>query len=125
MDMSYATIPLFGEHKKLYRENKPAYVVSIQDKPENHPIYAIDIDLGSSIFYNDFNFEEEQPVWDKQKENECFSKKQEAFGQEHRGKGEWSMYFDGSISKEGVGVGVWIISPDGEFVVYSFKLMYK
>ena len=35
------------------------------------------------------------------------------------------MYFDGSISKEGVGVGVWIISPNREFKVYSFKLTFE
>ena len=62
MDMAYATIPLFGEHRKLYREKRLAYVVNSQDKPENYPICEIDTNLGSSIFYNDFNFEEEQPV---------------------------------------------------------------
>ena len=35
------------------------------------------------------------------------------------------MYFDGSISKEGVGAGVWIISPNIEFKVYSFKLNFE
>ena len=33
--------------------------------------------------------------------------------------------FDGSISKEGVGAGVWIISPYREFMVYSFKLTFE
>ena len=57
MDMSYAIIPLFGEHGKLYREKILAYVVSSQEKLDNHPIYVVDIDLGSSIFYNDFHIE--------------------------------------------------------------------
>ena len=35
------------------------------------------------------------------------------------------MYFDGSISKEGVGAGVWIITPDKYFKVYSFKLTFE
>ena len=35
------------------------------------------------------------------------------------------MYFDGSISKEGVGAGVWIIFPGRDFKVYSFKLTFQ
>ena len=35
------------------------------------------------------------------------------------------MYFDGSISKEGVCVGVGIISPDIEFKFYSFKIKFE
>ena len=57
MDMSYATIPHFGEHKKLYKDNRLAYVVSIQERPDNHPIHVVDTYLGSSIFYNDFHIE--------------------------------------------------------------------
>ena len=34
-------------------------MVSSRDNPNNHPIYAIDTDLGSPIFYNDLHFEEE------------------------------------------------------------------
>ena len=47
MNMSYATIPLFGECKKMYREKRLAYVVSSQNKHKNHPIYAVDTELGS------------------------------------------------------------------------------
>ena len=57
MDMSYATIPLFGEHVKLYREKRPAYVVSSQERHDNNHIYVVDTNLGSSIFYNDFHIE--------------------------------------------------------------------
>ena len=35
------------------------------------------------------------------------------------------MYFDGSITKEGVGAGVWIISSNKDFKVYSFKLTFE
>ena len=41
------------ENVRQYREKRLAYVVSSQYKPENHPIYAIDTDLGFSIFFND------------------------------------------------------------------------
>ena len=35
------------------------------------------------------------------------------------------MYFDGSISKEGDGVGIWIISPNRYFKIYSYKLTFE
>ena len=35
------------------------------------------------------------------------------------------MYFDGPISKEGACAGIWIISPNREFKVYSFKLNFE
>ena len=35
------------------------------------------------------------------------------------------MFFDGSVSKEGAGDGVWIISPNTEFKVYSYKLNFE
>ena len=34
-------------------------MVSSKDKKENHPIYYVDTELGSSKFYNDSYFEEE------------------------------------------------------------------
>jgi hypothetical protein len=41
MDMTYATVPVFGgEQRRLYRETKFAYMVSDQNNPVNHPIYA-------------------------------------------------------------------------------------
>ena len=32
MDMSYATIPIFGEQRRLYRETRLEYMVSRKDK---------------------------------------------------------------------------------------------
>jgi hypothetical protein len=59
MDMSYATVPVFGQDKRLYREVLLKYMVSSKDKPNNHPIYSIDTDIGSTIFYNDLCLEED------------------------------------------------------------------
>ena len=53
MDMSYASILVFVEQRRLYRENKFAYMISSPECPQNHAIYSIDIDLGLAIFYND------------------------------------------------------------------------
>jgi hypothetical protein len=50
MDLTYATIPVFGgEHRRLYRESQLAYIISDEANPTNHPIFALDTDLGSSL----------------------------------------------------------------------------
>jgi hypothetical protein len=52
MDLTYATIPVFGgEHRRLYREAQLAYIVSDEEDPTNHPIYALDTNLGSSLLH--------------------------------------------------------------------------
>ena len=53
MDLSYAIVLVFGTMKRLYRENQLAYMVSNRENPENHPIYSIDTDLGSSMLFNE------------------------------------------------------------------------
>ena len=54
-------------------------MVSNQEKPENHPIYVFDIDLGSSIFFNDGpHIDPEMPIQIQLKESKEFVAKQEA-----------------------------------------------
>jgi hypothetical protein len=60
MDMSYATIPVFGQDRRLYREVLLKYMVSNKSQPSNHPIYSVETELGSSIFFNDLCSEEEE-----------------------------------------------------------------
>ena len=69
MNMSFVSIPLFGGHRRLYREKRLAYVVSSQDKPDNHPIYVVHTDLGSSILFNDSHADTEIPIVVKLKED--------------------------------------------------------
>jgi hypothetical protein len=57
MDISYATIPVFRQEMRLYMEVLLKYMVSSKRKMNNHPIYYIDTEVGSSIFYNDMYFE--------------------------------------------------------------------
>jgi len=52
LDLSYATISVFGKPKRLYRETLMKYVVSSQEKPQNFPIYSIHSDMDSFILYN-------------------------------------------------------------------------
>ena len=52
MDLTYATILVFGgEQRRLYREAQLAYIVSDEANPTNHPIFALDTDLGSSLLH--------------------------------------------------------------------------
>jgi hypothetical protein len=60
MDMPYATILVFGQDKILYREVFLKYMVRNKSQPSNHPIYSVEIELGSSIFFNDLCSEEEE-----------------------------------------------------------------
>ena len=52
MDFSYATIPVFNQHRRLWWESRLKYMVNIKECPKNHPIYVVDTNMGSSIFFN-------------------------------------------------------------------------
>ena len=45
LDFSYATIPVFGQLRKLYREKKMKYMITNKHKPVNHPINVVHTDL--------------------------------------------------------------------------------
>ena len=45
LDMSYATISVFGQPKKIYRETLIKYMVSNVERPRNYPIYSTPIDM--------------------------------------------------------------------------------
>ena len=54
MDLSYATVPVFGEElKRLYRENQLAYIISDEKNYVNHPIYALGMDFRACILQID------------------------------------------------------------------------
>ena len=59
LDMSYATVPVFGQQRRLYRETLMKYMVSSQEKPHNYPLYSAHSDLDSFILYNDSHTEEQ------------------------------------------------------------------
>ena len=59
MDMTYATIPVFNQPRRLYRESHMKYMVSSQERPENSPIYSIHTDLDSFILFNYETFNEQ------------------------------------------------------------------
>ena len=59
MDMTYATIPVFSQPRRLYRETHMKYMVSSQERTDNSPLYSIHTDLDSFILYNDENLNEQ------------------------------------------------------------------
>jgi hypothetical protein len=56
--MSYATIPVFGQQRTLYKETLMKYMVSSQEKPHNYPLYSAHSDLNSFILYIDGDMKE-------------------------------------------------------------------
>jgi hypothetical protein len=53
MNLLYAIIPVFNEQRRLYREKRLAYMISNRENLENHPIYSVNTDIGSSMLFND------------------------------------------------------------------------
>ena len=117
MDLTYATVPVFGgEQRRIYREAQLAYIISDSKDPTNHPIYARTTDAGSSILHTDNvvlfaeNFQILKPA-----EKQII----------HEGSQLWKMYFDGSCSKQESGVVIVLISPLKESSIFSFKLEFE
>ena len=52
MDMTYATIPVFNQPRRLHREADMKFMVTSPVKPENSPIFSMHTDLDSFILYN-------------------------------------------------------------------------
>jgi ribonuclease HI len=117
MDLTYATIPVFGgEHRRLYREAQLAYIVSDEANPTNHPIFALDTDLGSSLLQITDAPEapsqiRKQPLFDH--------------GTPPPNTSIWKMFFDRASSSEGAGAGVVFMSPSQETISLSYKLEFE
>ena len=103
MDLTYATIPVFGgEHRRLYREAQLAYIISDEADPTNHPILALDTDLGSSLLQITETPEAPFQI-----------KKKPIFNHEipPPTTSVWKMFFDKTSSSEDAGAGVVLVSP--------------
>jgi ribonuclease HI len=114
MDLSYATIPVFGGNKRLYRESQLAYIISDKQNPANHPIYSVDMGMGSCILlFHDSLLD-------------SLLLKQPSDQPMEVGKDDlWSMFFDGACTKETTGAGVVLISPSKKTTHLSFKLDFQ
>ena len=101
MDMSYATIPVFGVQRRLYRENRLKYMINSKECPENHPIYVVDTDMGSAIFYNSEHNDLEDHLIRMHKNQEIEESKEETDVDCDNAEKWFTMHFDGACSKEG------------------------
>ena len=134
MDLSYATIPIFGTLRRLYRENRLAYMINNKENPENHPIYSVDTGMGSSMFFNEVVPQKDEPELEdsgsskpdyQSVETNLDSGSDDVPLTPVENDGWWHMSFDGTTSKEGVGVGILIKPPIGEPKLLSYKLYFK
>jgi hypothetical protein len=120
LDMTYATIPIFGgQFTRLYRETRLAYTVSDPLNPNNYPVYVADQDLGNCILSIDDDL-------DECIEKDCTEKEKiEKTNKDVYSTGVWKMYFDGASSCEGAGAGVLFVAPRDEFIIpFSYRLQW-
>jgi ribonuclease HI len=117
MDLSYATIPMFGgEHRILYREAQLAYIISDEENPANHPLFSLDTNLGCNILQ--LTDAPETPL-EIRKMSATLSKEPPLTNS------IWKMFFDGASSKEGAGARVLFVSPNKETISFSYKLEFE
>jgi ribonuclease HI len=117
MDLTYATIPVFGgEHRRLYREAQLAYIISDETNPTNHPIFSLDTDLGSSLLQLT---DAPEPPLKLRKQSTAFPEVPSSISL------VWKMFFDGASSRVSVGAGVVLISPTQETIPLSYKLEFE
>ena len=105
-----------GENRRLYRELQFAYIVTDDKNPTNHPLYAVEKDLGTCMLhFSDDNDAAGLLQVEKEKSVTCTREQEDEL---------WQMHFDGTSSKEGAGAGVVMISPSGEVVILMCKLEF-
>ena len=117
MDLTYATIPVFGgERRRLYREAQLAYIVSDEADPTNHPVFALDTNLGSSLLHLTDAPERSLLIRKHPSPDHLISPQSSSV---------WKMFFDRASSSEGAGAGVVFISPCQEVISLSYKLEFE
>lgn len=118
LDMSYATIFVFGQQRKLYRETVMKYMVSSAEKPQNFPIYSMHSYMDSFILYNSDHDEKEITA------EELKYKKTDNENIFHESL--WHLDFDGFVNRLGARAGVWIHNMENNHVEgHAFRLNFK
>jgi len=118
LDMSYATIFVFGQQRKLYRDTLMKYMVSNAEKPQNLPIYSMHSDMDSFILYNSDHGKKEITV----EELKYKTTNNENIFHESL----WHLDFDGSMNRLGARAGVWIQNMENNHAEgHAFRLNFK
>jgi ribonuclease HI len=107
---------LGGEHRRLYREAQLAYIISDEADPTNHPIFSLDAELGSNLLQLT-----DAPKAPLEIRKQCLT----LYEDSPLITSVWKMFFDRASFREGVGVGVVLVSPIQEIVSLSFKLEFE
>jgi hypothetical protein len=119
LDMTYATIPVFGgQFTCLYRETRLEFTVSDPRNPNNHPIYIADQYLGNCILSidDDTDLGIDESCREEKTEKEKIKKNV-------YNTGLWKMFFDGASSYFGAGAGALLVAPDNQFIIpFSYRL---
>jgi hypothetical protein len=132
LDMSYATIPIFGQQKRLYRETLMKYMVNSQENIHNYPLYFVHSGLDSFILYNNGDLDSQIAKLEDDapglQESKAITKESKTVTTEidEPTKYLWSMDFDGAVSKEGSGAGVWLHNHKARYSEsHSYKLNFQ
>ena len=109
-------------------------MISNRENPENHPIYSIDTDMGSSMLFNKAGPQKDEPKPVDSGSNksdyqsagtDLDSESDDAPITQEPSDGWWHMSFDGAASKKGSGVGISIRPLIVEPKLLSYKLDFK
>jgi hypothetical protein len=132
LDMSYATIPVFGQQRRLYKETLMKYMVNSQEKPHNYPLYYVHSDIDSFILYNDGDMDSQIAQLEDYVYNleESKATPEEdtivTIQTDEPVEPLWSLDFDGAVSKEGSGAGVWVHNTKARYSkIHSYKLNFQ
>ena len=87
-------------------------MVTNAERPNSHPIYALDTDMGSTIFFTKGDTDS------CSSHNAAFVPTQEELDQ------VWEVSFYGAACREGEGARVWVSPPGGRTLNYSYKLAF-
>jgi len=108
-------------------------MISNRENPENHPIYSVDNDMGSSMLFNELGPQKGVPEPEDSGSSKSDYQSAETdldngtndVSLAEENNGWWHMSFNGAASRKGVGVGVWIRPTIGEPKFLSYKLDFK
>ena len=95
-----------------------AYIISDDESPSNHPIYAEENELGSFILHIAECHDGFQLELRKKQDLQTVNEEKTTAEQ------IWKLYFDGASSREGSGASVVLISPTQQVVTLSYKLQF-
>jgi ribonuclease HI len=105
-----------GEQRSLYREAQLAYIISDEENLTNHPIFAVDTNMGTSML---------QLTDSPQATMEIRKHPITTYEDPPSNASICKRFFYGASSKEGVGAGVVFFSPTQETISLSYKLEFE